>query len=288
MRDYIITTDSTTDFPKEYVESHGLKIVNLTYTIDGIAYGVPGSPVHPSKVFYDLMREGKVPKTTQVTPEIGKVFFEEFLKEGYDVLHIAFSSSLSGTAGSMEVAAAELRSEYPEAKITVIDSLCACLGEGLFVDYALELKASGKSIDDVAAILEDEKLTFAHLFTVEDLSYLYRGGRVSKTSMVLGTMLGIKPMLHMSDEGKLVPQGKVRGRKASIDDLVKRMLQNMDKEKTVKFYVSHGDCLEDAKLLAQKVSEATGISDYLIGDISPVIGSHSGPGTLAVFFRGKR
>ena len=288
MRNYIITTDNTTDFPKEYIEKHGLRVVDLTYSIDDVAYGIPENPAHSSKEFYNLMRSGKTPKTTQVNPDGAKKFFEEILKEGYDILHIAFSSGLSGTCNSMNIAAEELNEEYPDAKIIVVDTLCASLGEGLIVDYALELKEAGKSMDEVAEILEAEKLSFSHLFTVEDLVYLYRGGRVSKTSMVFGTMLGIKPMLHVSDEGKLVPEAKVRGRKASIDSLVKTMAERVDKEKTTKFFISHGDCIEDAEYLAAKIKEKIGIQDCLIGNIGPVIGSHSGPGTLALFFRGKR
>lgn len=288
MRNYLITTDNTTDFPQEYIEKHGLKIIDLTYSIDDVAYGVPGSPAHPAKMFYDLMRSGKTPKTTQVNPDGAKKFFEDILKEGYDILHIAFSSGLSGTYNSMNIAAEELRAEYPDAKIIVIDSLCASLGEGLYVDYALELKEEGKTMEEVAEILEAEKLSFSHLFTVEDLVYLYRGGRVSKTSMVFGTMLGIKPMLHVSDEGKLVAESKVRGRKASIDTLVKTMAERIDKDKTKKFFISHGDCLEDAEYLAAKIKEKFGISECLIGYVGPVIGSHSGPGTLALFYRGKR
>lgn len=288
MRNYIITTDNTTDFPKEYIEKHGLRVVDLTYSIDDVAYGVPENPAHSSKEFYNLMRSGKTPKTTQVNPDGAKKFFEEILKEGYDILHIAFSSGLSGTCNSMNIAAEELKEEYPDAKIIVVDTLCASLGEGLIVDYALELKEAGKSMDEIAEILEAEKLSFSHLFTVEDLVYLYRGGRVSKTSMVFGTMLGIKPMLHVSDEGKLVPEAKVRGRKASIDSLVKTMAERVDKEKTTKFFISHGDCIEDAEYLAAKIKEKIGIYDCLIGNIGPVIGSHSGPGTLALFFRGKR
>lgn len=288
MNKFVITTDNTTDFPKEYIEAHGIKIIDLTYSIDDVAYGTSENPAHSSEEFYKLMREGKTPKTTQVNPDGARKFLEPIIKDGFDVLHIAFSSGLSGTYNSMIIAAEELMSEYPDSKIVVVDSLCASLGEGLYVDYALELKESGKSMDEIVDCLESEKLTFAHLFTVEDLVYLYRGGRVSKTSMVLGTMLGIKPMLHVSDEGKLVPQAKVRGRKASLDDLVKRMIENIDAEKTTKFFISHGDCYADAEYLAEKIKEKTGITNYLIGNIGPVIGSHSGPGTMALFFRGKR
>ncbi len=288
MRNFIITTDNTTDFPKEYVEKHNLRVIDLTYSIDEVPYGVPENPAHEPKVFYDLMRSGKTPKTTQVNPDGAKKFFEEILKEGYDILHIAFSSALSGTFNSMNIAAEELSEEYPEAKIVVVDSLCASLGEGLFVDYALELQAEGKTMDEIVEILEAEKLDFSHLFTVEDLVYLYRGGRVSKTSMVLGSMLGIKPMLHVSDEGKLVPESKVRGRKASIDTLLKTMESRINKLSAKKFFISHGDCLEDATYLADKIKEKFGIEDCLISFIGPVIGSHAGPGTLALFYRGKR
>lgn len=288
MNSYIITTDNMCDLPTEYLEKNSVKTVSLTYSAQDITYGTLENPIQEAKDFYEMMRAGVTPKTTQINPDTARKFFEPLIKEGCNILHIAFSSALSGTFNSMSIAAAELNEEYPGTKILVVDSLCASLGEGLFVDYAVSLRNSGKTMDEACSELEAEKLSFCHLFTVDDLIYLFRGGRVSRTSVIFGTMLGIKPMLHVDDLGRLVPQGRVRGRKASLDDLVQRMLANMTREKTVKFFISHGDCAEDAEYVAKKVSEATGLTDYLIGNVGPVIGSHSGPGTVALFFRGKR
>lgn len=286
MAEYIISTDTSCDFPLEYVKQHQLPLVTLFYSIDGVTgeNGCPSSDV--LKNFYDKMRAGSMTKTQQASIEDTEKVFREILKEGKDILHIAFSSGLSGTANAARLAAENMMEEFPERKIIVIDSLCASLGQGLLVDYALKLQQQGKTMEETAKWLEDHIQNICHLFTVEDLKYLQRGGRISKTTALVGTMIGIKPVLHVDPEGKLVSISKVRGRKQSIQALVNKMEENIGKYRDEKqpIFISHGDCIEDANYLAELVKERFGYDEFLINDVGPTIGAHSGPGTLALFF----
>ena len=235
------------------------------------------------------MRAGSMTKTQQASIEDTEKVFREILKEGKDILHIAFSSGLSGTANAARLAAENMMEEFPGHKIIVIDSLCASLGQGLLVDYALKLQQQGKNMEETAKWLEDHIQNICHLFTVEDLKYLQRGGRISKTTALVGTMIGIKPVLHVDPEGKLVSISKVRGRKQSIQALVNKMEENIGKYRDEKqpIFISHGDCIEDANYLAELVKERFGYDEFLINDVGPTIGAHSGPGTLALFFMGE-
>lgn len=289
MAEYIISTDTSCDFPLEYVKQHQLPLVTLFYSIDGVTgeNGCPSSDV--LKNFYDKMRAGSMTKTQQASIEDTEKVFREILKEGKDILHIAFSSGLSGTANAARLAAENMMEEFPERKIIVIDSLCASLGQGLLVDYALKLQQQGKTMEETAKWLEDHIQNICHLFTVEDLKYLQRGGRISKTTALVGTMIGIKPVLHVDPEGKLVSISKVRGRKQSIQALVNKMEENIGKYRGEKqpIFISHGDCIEDANYLADLVKERFGYDEFLINDVGPTIGAHSGPGTLALFFMGE-
>ena len=200
MGDYAVTVNSTVDLPKKWLKERGISVIALKYTIDGETYeDMSGLP---SREFFQKLREGKQAVTTQVNPEEARKGLEPFLKEGKDVLHLGFSSGLSGTYNSMRIAAEELREEYPDRKIIVIDSLCACLGEGVLLYYVLKLKNEGKSIDEVAQWVEENKLHICHNITVDDLNHLQRGGRVSKTAAVLGTMVQIKPIIHMDDKDR--------------------------------------------------------------------------------------
>lgn len=286
MAEYIISTDTSCDFPLEYVKQHHLPLVTLFYSIDGVTgeNGCPSSDV--LKNFYDKMRAGSMTKTQQASIEDTEKVFREILKEGKDILHIAFSSGLSGTANAARLAAENMMEEFPERKIIVIDSLCASLGQGLLVDYALKLQQQGKTMEETAKWLEDHIQNICHLFTVEDLKYLQCGGRISKTTALVGTMIGIKPVLHVDPEGKLVSISKVRGRKQSIQALVNKMEENIGKYRDEKqpIFISHGDCIEDANYLAELVKERFGYDEFLINDVGPTIGAHSGPGTLALFF----
>lgn len=289
MAEYIISTDTSCDFPLEYVKQHQLPLVTLFYSIDGVTgeNGCPSSDV--LKNFYDKMRAGSMTKTQQASIEDTEKVFREILKEGKDILHIAFSSGLSGTANAARLAAENMMEEFPERKIIVIDSLCASLGQGLLVDYALKLQQQGKTMEETAKWLEDHIQNICHLFTVENLKYLQRGGRISKTTALVGTMIGIKPVLHVDPEGKLVSISKVRGRKQSIQALVNKMEENIGKYRGEKqpIFISHGDCIEDANYLAELVKERFGYDEFLINDVGPTIGAHSGPGTLALFFMGE-
>lgn len=211
-----------------------------------------------------------------------------YLEQGMDILHIAFSSGLSGSYNSSRLAAEELREQYPERKILVVDSLCASLGEGLFVWYAAKLKEEGKAINEVYEWLEANKLHVCHVFTVNDLFHLYRGGRVSRATAILGTMINIKPMLHVDNEGHLINLSKARGRKRSVYRLLDMMDERIGsyKDKNPMFMISHGDCIEDAKLVEEELHKRYPDSEVLVNYVGATIGAHSGPGTLALFFMG--
>lgn len=288
MTKFIITTDSCADLPKDFIQKYNIGVLPLSFSIDNKEYS--GVEDYDVKEFYDKMRSGLMPTTSQVTPQIAKNIFEEYIKEGYDVLHLSFSSGLSGSYNSSRVAAMEINEEYKDNKVIVIDSLCASLGEGLFVYQAVKLKDQGKTIEEVADYLENHKLNVCHYFTVDDLNHLYRGGRVSKATAIIGTMIGVKPVLHVDDEGKLIPISKVRGRKQSLNALVKYMKESIGsyKDKNDIVFISHGDALKDAQYVADKVKEEFGIDAFLINHVGPVIGTHSGPGTIALFFMGDK
>lgn len=290
MADYVISTDTSCDFPLEYVQEHQLPLVTLFYSIDGVS-GSNGCPsAEELKNFYDKMRAGAQTKTQQASIEDTEQVFREVAQQGKDLLHIAFSSGLSGTANAARLAAENIMEEFPDRKIVVIDSLCASLGQGLLVDYAIRQREQGKTLEETAQWVQEHIQNLCHLFTVEDLKYLQRGGRISKTTALVGTMIGIKPVLHVDEEGKLVPIAKVRGRKASVQALVQKMEENIGlfRQQKQTIFISHGDCLEDAKALAQMVKEKFGYDDFLINNVGPTIGSHSGPGTLALFFLGEK
>ena len=286
MKEYIITTDNNADLPDNYYEEHGVGCTWLSYTVDGQHYS--HEDFMPVKDFYEKMRKGSMPTTAQVNPSNARALFEPYLKEGRDILHIAFSSGLSGTYNSCCIAAEELREEYPERKILVIDSLAASLGQGLLVYLAQKKKEAGEDMEAVAAWTEAHKKNIVHLFTVDDLDHLYRGGRVSRTTAVLGGMLNIKPVLHVDNDGKLIPIGKVRGRKKSMMELVSLMDKKIGsyRESCDTIFISHGDCLEDAEFLADKIRQKYHIRTEIINYVGAVIGAHSGPGTLALFFLG--
>lgn len=286
MRNFVITTDNTADLPYDYYKKNQIEYLFLSYTMDGKNYQ-KNAEMDPGE-FYRKMRQGSMPTTSQANVEETMETWRPLLDEGNDILHLAFSSGLSGSCNSARIAANELKESYPDRKITVVDSLCASLGEGLFVDYAVEMKKAGKDMEEIAGWLEENKLNFCHVFTVDDLNHLYRGGRVSKAAAVLGTMINIKPVLHVDNEGHLIPLGKVRGRKKSLIKLVDMMEERIGsfRDRQTKIFISHGDCLEDAEFVKQLVQERFGYQDFLINMIGATIGTHSGPGTVALFFLG--
>lgn len=286
MSNYVITVNSTVDLPKEWLEERHVPVVPLKYIIDGETYEDMNGL--SSKEFFRKLREGKMAVTSQVNPEEAKKALEPFLKEGKNVLHLGFSSALSGTYNSMRIAGEELQEEYPDRKIIIIDTLCACLGEAMLLYYALKLKSEGKTIEEVAEWVEANKLHICHNVTIDDLDHLQRGGRISKTVAVLGSMVKIKPMIHMDDHGALQVIGKERGRKKSLNKIVEMAMEQAKGWENDIIMITHGDCIEDAEYVAGLVREKMGINNILINYIGTVIGSHTGPGVVAVFCMGNK
>lgn len=284
-REYKLFSDSTCDMPDEYINEMGVELVGLSFEIDGESYK---DGEMSFKEFYDKMRSGSMTKTAQVPPAVFESRFEKTLQQGFDILYLGFSSGLSGTFNSACIARDILLEKYPEAKIICVDSLCASTGEGLLLYKAWEKKCGGMDIDALAGWLEENKLHLGHMFTVDDLKYLHRGGRVSKAAAVAGTILGIKPVLHVDNEGHLIPVGKIRGRKQSLNKLVEMMEERIGGWENPVIAVCHGDCPNDAeyiaKLAKQKIGKKTKVITSYTGT---VIGAHSGPGTIALFFMGE-
>ena len=288
MQKFIITTENTADLPASYYVENEIEYMYLPCTMNGKVYDKENAL--SDEEFYKIMREGAMPTTSQVNAEDAKAVWKPMLEAGQDILHLSFSSGLSGTYNSCRIGAEELKEEFPEGKLIVIDSVCASLGQGLFVDKAVELRAKGLSIEEVAKHLEDNKLSFCHVFTVDDLHHLHRGGRVSKMAAVIGTMINLKPVLHVNDEGKLIPVDKVRGRKKSLLRLVDMMQEKIAdyKGEAGKVFISHGDALEDAQFLAKNIKEKLGREVTIINPVGATIGAHAGPGTIALFFMGTK
>ena len=284
MSDYQIITDSCCDFAAQQYVDLSLVMVPLSVEFRG---SVSEDKNDDSlKVLYDGMRAGEAAKTAAVNPEAWKKVMEPVLAEGRDALVMAFSSGLSTTYQSAVIAADELREKYPDRKILVADTLCASMGQGLLVWYACRKRDEGMSLEDVYAWVEDNKLHLCHWFTVDDLMHLKRGGRVSAATALVGTMLQIKPVLHVDDEGHLINVAKARGRKASIEALAKKAIELGEGYDNSTMFISHGDCLADAEYLAGILREKCGVKDVVINYVGAVIGSHAGPGTLALFFLG--
>ena len=286
MEDFKIITDTTADLPESYIRENELGIMVVPYIMDGIPQGEERKM--EVKEFYDRMRGGMMPTTSQINPETAKEYLNGFLEESRQLLVLSFSSGLSGTCGNVSLAAREIMEERPDCRIVVTDTLCASLGEGLLVHKAVQLKKEGKSLDETAQWVEAHKENLVHVFTVDDLFHLHRGGRVSKATAIVGTLAGIKPLLHVDEQGHLTAVGKVRGRKKSLQSLVDMMEKQVGswRDKNDCIFISHGDCAEDADYVKQLVEERFGRKDFLINEIGPTIGTHSGPGTVALFFMG--
>ena len=280
-----IVTDSACDLPAEMIEALDLGIAALSVELDGRAYAE--GEMTP-KELYDHLRSGKLPKTSAVNPELWADAMRPALEQGQDVLTLVFSSALSATCQNALIAAEELRGEFPDRKLIVIDSLCAAIGLGLLVHTAAKLRDAGKSIEETAAWIEEHKLNVCHWVTVEDLMHLKRGGRVSAATAVVGTMLNIKPIIRVDDNGRLESLAKCRGRKAALNYLLDRMAESFDPEIDDTVFIGHGDCMEDAKYLEQKVRERFGVQNVHINYIGAVVGAHTGPGVAVLFFYGKK
>ncbi len=281
-----IVTDTCCDFPQHFYKELSLNVVPLAVTYKGQT--VDTYTESWLKEMYDGLRKGESASTCAVNPTQWAAAMEPILANGEDVLVLAFSSGLSTTYQSAEIAADELREQYPEQTIRVVDTRCASMGQGLLVWYACKKRDEGLSLEEVYTWVEEHKLNLCHWFTVDDLMYLKRGGRVSAATALLGTMLQIKPVLHVDDEGHLINVSKVRGRKAALDALVKKMAQTALPGENDTVFISHGDCPEEAEYVAQQVKKVCGAKEVIISYVGAVIGSHSGPGTMALFFLGQQ
>lgn len=287
MSNFIIITDSSCDLPLDYYKEHEVKLLHLSCHIDDMIYdGI--NNIISNEEFYTHMRNGALPTTSQVNPDQAKSVMEEALKENNNVLYVAFSSGLSGTCQSGIIAANEIKEENPNANVVVVDTLCASVGQGIMLYYAIKMRDEGKTIEETVQWIEENKLRVGHMVTVDDLNHLHRGGRISKTSAVLGSMINIKPMIHVNDEGKLVNLAKMRGRKKALNALVDMMEERIGdyntKDKNEVIMISHSDCLEDAQYVADCIKERFGFDNFIISYIGPVIGSHTGPGAIALCF----
>ena len=278
-----IITDSCCDLA-ELAQELDLTVVPLSVEMDDNVY--TEGDMTP-KELYDHLRAGKMPKTSAVNPEGWAAAIRPALEQGKDVLVLSFSSALSATCQNAVIASDELRGEFPDRKIIVIDSLCAAPGLGLLVHTAAGLRDQGKTLDEVAAWVEDHKLNVCHWVTVEDLMHLKRGGRISAATAVVGTMLNIKPIIRVDNEGRLESCGKCRGRKAALNYLLDRMAEAYDPALCDTVFIGHGDCMEDAEYLANGVRERCGAKNVQILYIGAVVGAHTGPGVATVFFFGK-
>ena len=281
---YRIITDSCCDFPQNMYDELKLSMIPLSLNYQGAEHTDLSQKF--LRKLYDGLRSGAVASTSAVNPESWSQVIEPALKNGEDALVLAFSSGLSTTYQSAVIAAGELLEKYPERTVKVVDTLCASMGQGLLVWYACRKRDAGMTLEELTNWCEESKKKVCHWFTVDDLMYLKRGGRVSAATALVGTMLQIKPVLHVDDEGRLISVSKARGRKASIEELAQKLAALGLPGENDTVFISHGDCLEDAQYLERLLKEQHGIKNVLISYVGAVIGSHSGPGTLALFFLG--
>ena len=288
MAEYVLFTESTADLSVELVQELGVEVLPMRFSLNGKEYNnYPDNRELDPHDFYGALRAGGMSTTSQINQAAFEEAFGPVLEAGKDILYLSFSSGLSGTYHSACLAAEELREKYPERPVRVIDTLQASMGEGLAVYYAATLKNEGKSLEEVASWFEANKMRVCAWFTVDDLMFLKRGGRLGGGAAVVGTLLGIKPILHVDDEGHLIAMEKVRGRRASLDALVRHFEQTALDKTGGTVFISHGDCAEDCRYVIDKL-KALGVKDIQMGDIGPVIGAHSGPGTVALFWVGSK
>ena len=288
MRDYVIVTDSCCDFDRELIQSLDLTVIPLSVQLGADRFRNTPEEAPESHVFYTRLKQGEPAQTSAPNVEEFKQVFLPFLQQGKDVLYLGFSSALSGTYHNAAIAAQELAEEIDQAKVTAVDTLCASMGQGLLVDLAVQEKRKGMSLEEVRDFVLATMPHLCHWFTVGDLSQLRRGGRLSAGKAIVGNLLNIKPVLHVDDEGRLVPMESAKGRKKSVEALLKHMEETVIDPETQRIYISHGDCLADAQALAAMIQERLHVVSVTIGDVGPVIGAHSGVGTLALFFLGTK
>ena len=285
-REIMILTDSCCDLPQWYIDEQGIQIVPLTVIMNGVEKPDDLAKTQQYEAFYNAILEGAMPKTAQANVFEFREIFESCAKQEQPILYIGFSSALSGCVNSAQVAREEVLELYPEAQIAVVDSKSASMGQGLLVGYATKFAKEGKSLEEIVGWLEANKLRMHHWFTVGDLNHLFRGGRVSKTAATVGTLLQIKPILHVDEEGRLVPVEKSKGRKKSLKKLVEKMNDYIIEPEAQMICISHGNCTEEAEEVKQMILEALPVKDVMINYIGATIGAHAGPGTVSVFFMG--
>lgn len=286
MKEYIIFADSACDIKPEILKSWGVESAALTFRFENDAKEYSNDDM-PVDVFYEKMKKGGIAKTAAINSESFSSKFDKVLADGYDILYLGFSSGLSTTFNSARIAAEELLKKYPDSKIVLVDSLAASAGFGLLLKLAVEKKNDGATIDEVADFCNNIKLNVCHWFTVDDLVYLKRGGRISPALAFVGNVLGIKPVLHVDNEGHLVSVSKVRGRKTAVNALFGKFEELCENKEGAKVFISHADCISDVEYLSGMFKNKYNIDVEIITDVGPVIGAHSGPGTLALFFIGK-
>lgn len=286
MRDYVILTDSCCDLPASMVQELGIQVMPMIFRVEEREYlNYPDNRDMAPDTFYEVLRAGKLGSTSAINVGEFQAVMTEIVEKGKDVLYLAFSSGLSTTYQSSRIAAQEVMEAHPEATVAVVDTLCASMGQGLLVYLAAQEQKKGRSLKEVRDFVEETIPHLCHFFTVDDLHHLHRGGRVSAAAAVLGSMLQMKPVLHVDDEGHLIPVSKVRGRKAALKALTDKMVELAEDTKTV--FISHADCQADAETVAAAIREKFPVERLEINFIGPVIGNHAGPGTVALFFLGK-
>ncbi len=283
---YTIVTDSSCNLPESLIDELELEVLPLVFMADGKEYqSYLKGQVTDLKQFYTMMREGKIFTTSLPNLSDAQNLFEDIFKQGNDILYLGFSSGLSGTYEGVRGIGKTLQQQFPNQTFTSVDTLAASVGQGLIVYYAAKMRKEGKTLQEVEQWVRDNRLNLAHWFTVDDLMFLFRGGRVSRTAAFAGSLLNIKPVLHVDNDGLLIPMEKTRGRKKSIQALVKHMEASVIKPLEDQVIgISHGDCIEDVEYLQKLITEKFGVRNYLVNYVDPVIGAHSGPGTLALFF----
>ena len=287
-RQYVIITDTTTDMGIEYYKENNVQLLYFHYTMDDEEHVQYMESDLSVKEFYDRVRAGSMPKTSQVAYEDAFNLFESIVKEDKDIFYLSFSGALSGSYQTITRAANDVMEKYPDSIVKVVDSVSACGGEGLLLDYCVKRRDQGAELDELVEYAEVLKYNTIHLFTVMDLNHLHRGGRLSKASAVFGTMLGIKPVLYFNDKGQLLPYSKVRGRKQSLDAMAKQMKEKYKPGENEEIFINDGDAREDAEYLGKLIMKMMpDVKKVRYGNIGAVIGAHSGPGTVALFFIGK-
>ena len=289
MQDYVIVTDSTCDLPLATIEEKGIQVAPLTFSFGDEEYrDLPGGQELELTTFFQKLRSGQMPTTAQVNLGTFTQIFSSVLQSGQDLLYIAFSSALSGTYNTAKLAAQKLASSYPKQKIMVVDSRSGSLGQGLLVEVAAKLKDGGQSLSEVYNWVADKSTRVQHWFTVDDLNFLKRGGRISAALAAAGTILSIKPILNLNKSGQILPFAKIRGRKKSLAFLVEKLAEAFENPKDEVVYISHADCLEDGQELASMIQDKVGPKQIFLQLAGPIISSHVGPGALGVYFLGKQ